>query len=294
MQLDIVPLSQHIGAEIGDVDLRADLDEATVAAIRDTLLRWKVVFFRDQELDRDAHIALGRRFGTVTPAHPTLPPRFPEHPEIVPLELDPHSHDPDASILEHRWHSDVTYVAAPPMGSILRAVELPPYGGDTEWTNLAAAYAALSEPLRTMIDGLHAVHHNVLHLVRGEPTPLMRDFMATRLRSVHPVVAVHPETGERVLWVNPDYTSHVLELSRQESAHLLACLYEHLAGREFTVRFQWRPGSVAFWDNRSTGHRAPADVPEGSRRRMERITLEGAPTVGVDGFVSHALVDAEA
>jgi taurine dioxygenase len=287
--LDVVPLSQHTGAEIRGVDLASDLDDGTIRAIRDALLRWKVVFFRNQRLGRDEHVAFGARFGEVTPAHPTLPARFPDRPEILVLESDPHSHDPGDSILEHRWHSDVTYVAAPPMGSILRAVEVPPYGADTEWTNLAAAYATLSEPLRSMVDGLHAVHHNVLHLVRGEPTPLMRAFQAKRLRALHPVVTVHPETGERVIFVNPDYTSHIVELTRREGGYVLACLNEHLASREFTVRFHWEPGTVAFWDNRSTAHLAPADVPSGYHRLMERITLAGTAPVGVDGFVSHAL-----
>jgi alpha-ketoglutarate-dependent sulfate ester dioxygenase len=291
--VEVVPLSQHTGAEIRGVDLATDLDDETVKAIRAALLQWKVVFFRDQHLDRDSHVAFGARFGEVTPAHPTLPSRFPERPEILMLEAEPHGHDPGASILEHRWHSDVTYVEAPPLGSILRAVQVPPYGADTEWTNLAAAYASLSEPLRTMIDGLHAVHHNVLHLVRGEPTPLMRAFQSKRLRALHPVVTVHPETGERMLYVNPDYTSHIVELSRREGGHLLACLNEHLCSREFTVRFHWEPGSVAFWDNRSTAHLAPADVPEGYRRTMERITLAGTRPVGVDGFVSRALAEPE-
>ena len=287
MSIEVVPVAQHIGAEIRGVHLTPDLGDATVGAIRDALLRWKVVFFRDQDLDRDAHVALGARFGVVNPAHPTLPPRYVERPEIVVIEKDSTADHPDDTILEHRWHSDVTYVEAPPMGSILRAVEVPPYGGDTEWTNLAAAYAGLSEPLRRMIDGLTAVHHNVLHLVQGEPNQLQRDFESTRLRARHPVVTVHPETGERVLYVNPDFTSHILELTRPESSHVLACLYEQLAGREYTVRFRWEPGSVAFWDNRATAHRAPADVPPGYHREMERITLRGARTVGIDGFVSH-------
>ncbi|MEO8697307.1 MAG: TauD/TfdA family dioxygenase [Acidimicrobiales bacterium] len=293
-RIEVAPLAQHIGAEIRGVDLASDLDDDTVAAIRDALLRWKVVFFRDQQLDRDRHVAFGARFGEVTPAHPTLPAPFPDRPEILVVKADPHSHDPKDSILEHRWHSDVTYVETPPLGSILRAIQVPPYGADTEWTNTTAAYATLSEPLRSMIDGLHAVHHNVLHMVRGEPTPLVRAFQATRLRALHPVVTVHPETGERNLFVNPDYTSHIAEMSRRESAHVLACLYEHLASREFTVRFHWEPGSVAFWDNRSTAHLAPADVPAGFHRAMERITLAGTKPVGVNGFVSYALDEPDA
>ena len=290
--IEIVPQSQHIGAEIRGVDLASELDDAQVQAIRDALLQWKVIFFRDQELTRDTQIAFGARFGHVTPAHPTLPPRFPDHPEIVIIETDPDD-DPTASRLEHRWHSDVTYTEAPPLGSILRAVEVPPYGSDTQWSNLAAAYAKLSEPLRSFVEGLTAEHHNVLHLVRGEPTPLMRSFEATRLRAVHPVVTVHPETGERILYVNPDFTSHILELSRRESAHILACLCEHLTSTEFTVRFNWEPGSVAFWDNRATAHMAPADVLPGHQRRMERITLAGEKPIGVGGFVSHRVETVE-
>jgi alpha-ketoglutarate-dependent taurine dioxygenase len=288
-EVEIRPLSKHTGAEIQGVDLSSDLDDATVLAIRAALLRWKVVFFRGQHLTRDAHVMLGSRFGTVAPAHPTLPARFPERPEILVLEKDPLAEAPGGSAIDHRWHTDVTYVDTPPMGSILRAVEVPPYGADTEWTNLAAAYATLSEPVRTMIDGLTAVHVNVLHLLRGDPTPLMRAFMAKRLRALHPVVTVHPETGERILYVNPDYTAHIVELSRRESHHVLACLNEHLTGREFTVRYRWEPGDVAFWDNRSTAHVAPNDVPDGYHRVMERITLTGTRTVGVNGLVSRTL-----
>ena len=287
-EIEVVPLSKHTGAELHGVDLSTDLGDGTIRAIRGALLRWKVVFFRGQHLTRDAHVALASRFGEPVPAHPTLPARDPAHPEILVLEKDPQSEAPDGSI-DHRWHTDVTYVEEPPMGSILRAVQVPPCGGDTEWTNLAAAYAALSEPLRTMIDGFTAVHENVLHVVRGEPTPLMRAFMATRLRALHPVVTVHPETGERILYTNPEYTAYIVELSHQESDHLLACLKEHLAGREFTVRFRWEPGDVAFWDNRATSHIAPNDVPEGHHRVMERVTLAGARNVGLDGQLSRSL-----
>ncbi|MEQ8840813.1 MAG: TauD/TfdA family dioxygenase [Acidimicrobiales bacterium] len=287
--VEIVPLSQHIGAEIRGVDIGGDLTDAEVAAIRAALLEWKVVFFRGQDLDRDSHVAFGKRFGEVPRAHPTLLSKFPENPEILLIEKDASGGD-DESRLQHRWHTDVTYVESPPMASILRAIDVPPYGADTEWTNLAAAYRTLSEPLRTLIDGLTAVHHNVLHLVRGEPTPLMISFESKKLRAVHPVVSVHPETDEPVIYVNPDFTSHIVELSRQESAHILACLYEHMTSHEFTVRFNWEPGSVAFWDNRATAHLAPADVPGNYHRLMERITLRGTKQVGPSGFVSKGLV----
>ena len=285
-RVEVLPMSQHTGAEIHGVDLSEPMDDSTISAIRAALLRWKVVFFRDQELTRDEHVAFGRGFGSVISGHPTLAPRFPEHPEIVMIEKEHHRDDPDANEIEHRWHNDLSYTAAPPMGSILRAISVPPFGADTEWTNLAAAYATLSAPIRELIDGLTAVHHNVLHVVKGEPNKLAREFMATPLRARHPVVTVHPETGERQLYVNPDYTSHIVELSRQESGHLLEMLNEHVCSREFTVRFRWRPGSIAFWDNRATAHIAPADVVPGHRRVMERITLDGASFVGPTGFES--------
>ncbi len=291
--LDVRPLSGYIGAEIGGVDLRSPLDAATVDAIRATLLKWKVVFFRDQDLTRDQHIAFGRRFGTVEGGHPTLPSVIPEHPEILLLdnqsarmEMD----DAAAPRIESRWHTDITFMPNPPMGSILRGVVIPPYGGDTQWTNLAVAYRRLSEPLRSMIDGLHAVHHNALPIERGEmPSSLASTFQRNVLRSVHPVVRVHPETAERVLFVNPNFTSHIQELSRRESGHVLAALYDEIASETNTCRFRWEANSVAFWDNRATAHIVPTDVRPGFHRSMERITIEGDVPVGVDGLPSYAL-----
>ena len=293
--LDVRPVAGHIGAEIHGVDLRAPLDPATLAEVRAALLRWKVVFFRDQPITADQHIAFGRQFGEVTPAHPTLPAAIPEHPEI--LVLDNQQHVKAAAKLagggpriEIRWHTDVTFVPNPPMASILRGVVVPPYGGDTQWTNLAVAYQRLSEPIRTLIDGLHAVHHNTLPIERGEmPSEYASQFQSRYISSVHPVVRVHPETGERVLFVNPNFTSHIVELSRREGGHLLAMLYEQLANPAFTVRFRWEPDSIAFWDNRATAHLVPTDVSPEFHRHMQRITLAGDVPVGVDGSSSQAV-----
>jgi len=272
---DVRPLAGNIGAEIVGVDLTQPLDDEVVASIRATLLRWKVVFFRDQHLTQEQHIAFGRRFGDVTPAHPTLPAAFPDHPEILLLDNEQFARQekkaptsgtddglprPPSLSIESRWHTDVTFVPNPPMGSILRGVVVPPYGGDTQWTNLAVAYERLSEPIKTMIDSLHAVHQNALPVARGELSPqLQQQFQSQDLRAVHPVVRVHPETGERSLFVNPNFTSHVQELSRQESRHLLAMLYEHMTNPEFTCRFRWEPNSVAMWDNRCAQHFAVWD-----------------------------------
>jgi taurine dioxygenase len=286
--LDVRPMSGHTGAEILGVDLAA-LTPEIVAEIRATLLRWKVVFFRDQDITQAQHIAFGRCFGEVTPAHPTLPATFPEYPEILLLDNDGAA-SLDGPLIESRWHTDVTFVVNPPMASILRGVVVPPYGGDTQFTNLAVAYDTLSPEIRDLVDRLHAVHHNQLPIARGEMTPgYAQKFQSKDIRSVHPVVRVHPETGERVLFVNPNFTSHICELSRKEGRHLLAMLYEHLTSPELTCRFRWEPGSIAFWDNRATCHLVPVDIPEGMQRTMQRITLAGDTPLGVDGKLSYSL-----
>jgi taurine dioxygenase len=286
--LDIRPLSGHIGAEILGVDL-ADLTPEVVAEIRATLLRWKVVFFRDQDITQAQHIEFGRQFGGVTPAHPTLPAKFPDFPEILLLDNEGAA-SLDGPLIESRWHTDVTFVLNPPMASILRGVVVPPYGGDTQFLNLVTAYETLSPEVRDFIDRLHAVHINQLPIARGEMKPeYAQMFQSTDIRSVHPVVRVHPETGERALFVNPNFTSHISELSRKESRHVLDMLYEHLTSPEFTCRFRWEPGSIAFWDNRATCHLVPVDIPEGMQRSMQRITLAGDTPVGIDGQESYSL-----
>jgi taurine dioxygenase len=288
--LDVRPMSGHIGAEIFGVDLSTPLDPAVVAEIRAALLRWKVVFFRDQDITQAQHIAFGRLFGEVTPAHPTLPAAFPEYPEILQLGGSSSMYTKDGPTIESRWHTDVTFVPNPPMASILRGIVVPPYGGDTQWTNLVAAYENLSPEVQSFIDGLHAVHHNQLPIARGEmTTALGKQFASSDIRSVHPVVRVHPETGEKAIFVNPNFTSHIVELSRQEGRHVLEMLYEQLARPLFTVRFRWQPGSIAFWDNRATAHLVPTDVPKEFERTMQRITLAGDLPVGPDGSTSYAL-----
>lgn len=293
--IDVRPMSGHIGAEIDGVDLTTPLDPAVVAEIRAALVEWKVVFFRDQPLTQAQHVAFGRRFGEVTPAHPTLPAMFPDHPEILLLDSKAIGSNEQAKSgrgvsIESRWHTDVTFVPNPPMGSILRGVVIPPYGGDTQWTNLVVAYDRLSEPLQRLCDELHAVHHNHLPLARGELSGALKEqFQSKDLRAVHPVVRVHPESGEKALFVNSNFTSHIVELSRREGSHLLAMLYEHIADPSFTCRFRWAPDSVAFWDNRATCHLAPTDIPPGMPRSMQRITIAGDLPVGPDGSTSYAL-----
>jgi taurine dioxygenase len=287
--MEVLPVSGHTGAEIRGVDLSGPLSKEAVAGIRGALLRWKVVFFRDQRITRAQHVAFGRCFGEVTPAHPILPAADPANPEILVLDGSTAIRE-EGPLIERRWHTDVTFTVNPPMGAILRGVLVPPYGGDTQWTNLAVAYQRLSAPIRDLIDGLHAVHENNLPVTRGEETsPVGERFAATVLRSVHPVVRVHPETGERILFVNPLFTAYIVELARRESRHLLEMLYEHLSTPEFTGRFRWDEGSIAFWDNRATAHIVPSDVPAEYKRSVERITLAGDVPVGVDGQPSRTL-----
>lgn len=280
--LDVRPMSGYTGAEIFGVDLTKPLEPAVIADIRATLLQWKVVFFRDQFLDQAQHYAFCAQFGDPLPGHPTLPAMYPDFPSILWLDnkqgatknLGDDAGAPPR--VENRWHTDVTFTLAPPSASILKAVVVPPYGGDTQWTNLARAYQRLSPEVQQFIDGLHAVHHNDLPIERGElPSSLAKTFGSTPIKSIHPVVRVHPETGEKVIFVNPNFTSHIVELSRKESGHVLAMLYEELMRAEHTVRFRWEPGSIAFWDNRATAHLVPTDVPPGMHRSMERITLAG-------------------
>lgn len=278
-EITVSPIAGFIGAEISGLDLRQALRDDEVAAVRKALLDWKVVFFRDQHISRGEHVAFGRRFGEVTPAHPTLPARFADHPEILLLEHQ--ANEPGGVRIESRWHTDVTFLERPPMASILRGVELPDHGGDTQWVNTVVAYERLSPLLQDLCDHLHAVHRNTIHVERGElDSGLRQQFMSKDISAVHPVVRVHPETGERALFVNPGFTDHIVELSRAESRHLLALLYEHMTNTEYSCRFRWRPGSIAFWDNRATMHIVPTDVPAGERRSMERITIAGDAPVG--------------
>jgi alpha-ketoglutarate-dependent taurine dioxygenase len=296
--LDVRPMAGHIGAEIHGVDLR-DLTPETVAAIRAALLEWKVVFFRDQPLTQEQHLAFGRSFGDLVPGHPTLLPAFPDFPEILLLDNQAGGagggNKSGGPTIESRWHTDVTFMPQPPMASILRGLVVPPNGGDTQWTNLVTAYEQLSPQVQEFIDGLHAVHHNDLPILRGELSgELAKQFAARPIRSVHPVVRVHPETGEKALFVSPNFTSHIVELSRKEGRHVLEMLFEQLMNPAFTVRFRWEPDSIAVWDNRCTAHLVPTDVPKGMHRSMQRITVAGDTPVGPDGSTSYALVGGEA
>ena len=188
------------------------------------------------------------------------------------------------------WHTDVTAAVNPPWGSILRGVTIPPYSGDTQWTNLAVAYRELSEPLRNFVDGLRGLHR--FAAPAGSQALALFEEKTTRrpLLTEHPLVRVHPETGEKSLLISPTFLQSIVGLAPRESQVLLELLFEHSIRPEFTVRFKWEPGSVAFWDNRATAHLAPQDIfATEFDRQLYRVTLGGVPPIGPDGRASVAL-----
>lgn len=273
--LTVERLGAYHGARITGVDLATASDE-TLAAVRAALVEHKVLFFPAQSLDPDSQVLLGRRLGELTPSHPVVRGLDDEHPEIYSLDAADNG-------FADTWHTDVTFVRRPPLGSILRAVQLPPVGGDTSWADAEAAYASLSAPVRALADQLTAVHDGNrewgYHLAQRGGNR-WEDGEYTRLEPVeHPVVRVHPETGRRSLFVNPGFTSHVAGVSEAESRGLLDAFYAHLTKPEHVVRHRWSAGDVAMWDNRSTLHYANRDYGD-FRRIMHRITLRGDVPVG--------------
>lgn len=281
--IDVRPVTGRIGAEIAGVDLASALDEPTIAAIRNALHEWKVLFFRDQHrLDPAAQLAFARRFGPVTTAHPTVP-GLEEHPNVLDV-------DAAGGNVAVQWHTDVTFVDRPPSASILRAVVAPPYGGDTLWANTVAAYEELPAPLRALADSLDAVHTNEFDYAgagtrRADLPPKLRAyaevFESVRFETVHPVVCVHPETQERALLLG-GFARRIVGLSARDSRALLRVFHGHVDRPENVVRWRWRVGDVAFWDNRTTQHRAIGDFGK-SPRRLHRVTIAGEAPVGVDG-----------
>ena len=265
--LTVEPMTATIGAEVGGVDLADDLDADVVEEIREALLRWKVLFFRDQHrLERSGHIAFGRRFGDLE-VHPVTPKDQAE-PEAFVIPAGGSFRAPD------NWHCDVTWRPQPSMGSILRAVELPPLGGDTLWANMARAYELLDDDTREQIDGLRALHDFTAAFGRGQPPEVQEKMRAKHPTVDHPVVRTHPETGEKVLFVNVGFTQSIVGMDEAESRRLLRRLYATATIPDVQVRFRWRPGSVAFWDNRCTQHIVSNDFLP-AKRVMERVTIIG-------------------
>ena len=275
MSLEIEPLSTAIGAEISNVDLSQDLSDATIGEIRQALLDHCVVFFRDQDLSVEAHKRLARRFGEIF-VHPNF--NTGDHdPEVVTIVRKPG----DTRIVGEEWHTDTTMMAEPPMGALLYALEVPPIGGDTLFANQYMAYERLSEGMQRMVDGLKCWHTD--RKVAGPNSPAALAKRSTKVRedddwretlNLHPVVRTHPETGRKCLFVNHSYSVGFEDMTEEESRPLLDWLMEWGHRPEFTCRFRWRPGSVAFWDNRCVKHLALHDVHD-HQRIMRRIQIAG-------------------
>ncbi len=271
--LSISPMTGVLGAEITGVDLSSDLDDGTIAAIRQALCDHHVLVFRSQDLSPERQLAFGRRFGELD-THPFVHGNA-EHPEILDVVTEPD----DRINFGGGWHTDVTFLPEPDMGSILYAVDVPPSGGDTLFANQHAAYDALSDTMRSMLDGLVAVH-TASHQYGEGGTSTLSKAMKTRnpelsaTRVEHPVIRTHPESGRKGLYVNRAFTTGIKGLTSEESRAMLTFLFRHGVKEAFTCRLVWEPGTLAMWDNRSVQHYALHDY-AGHRRVMRRITVKG-------------------
>ncbi len=264
-------LAPVIGAEVTGLDLRETLTESVLAVLRRGLERYLVLFFREQPIEPEHHLALATAFGEPLP-HPAYP-HVEGFPAINILESTP-----DRPSKIDTWHTDMTFMERPPMGSILRARQLPEVGGDTLWASLFAAYEGLSEGMQRYLEGLMASHsfaHGFRHsLAEADGWQRLGDAVRRHPPVLHPIVRTHPVSGRRALFVNRLFTTHIVGLREPESAAILRFLFDHLETPEFACRFCWRPDSIAFWDNRATLHRPLNDYMPGVRR-MERITIAG-------------------
>ncbi|MBW4580313.1 MAG: TauD/TfdA family dioxygenase [Tildeniella nuda ZEHNDER 1965/U140] len=284
--LEIHPVSGRIGAKILGIDLSGDLSDDFISQIRRALVQYKVIFFRGQQLDAAGQVAFARRFGEVTTAHPTVP-SLPEHPEILDLDYG------RTAARANNWHTDVTFVDRPPLGSVLRAIEIPPAGGDTIWANSVTAYQDLPPHLRSLADQLWAVHSNAYDYAEAavnvsEALKAYRKvFTSTVYESLHPVVRVHPESGERGLFIG-GFVRQLQGLSTTESDDLIRLLQSYVTRPENTVRWRWKVGDVAFWDNRATQHYAIYDY-GGQPRHVQRVTIVGDRPISIDGRHSEAI-----
>lgn len=278
--IDVHPIAGALGAEIHGVDLSSDIPESQFAEIRRAFGEFGVIFFRDQDLSPERHIAFAERWAPINVN------RFFSHvdgyPQIAMVLKEP---DQKQNI-GGSWHTDHTYDVAPAMGSILYALETPRTGGDTMFASMYLAYETLSDGLKATLESLNARHssRHVFGKIRAErgnddTVGRIKNAELATQDAIHPAVITHPETGRKALYVNPGFTLGFEGWTDAESKPLLDYLYAHAARPEFTCRFRWKPGSLAFWDNRSTWHRALNDY-QGQRRLMHRITVEGKPLSG--------------
>ncbi len=272
--ITVTPYAATLGAIVGGVDLSEDLPDEAIAEIRQALMENLVVFFRGQTLTPEQHLAFARRFGPLS-LHDQVK-GMDDYPEIIEVRKEPQ----DERNFGGAWHGDVTYLEEPPLGSILYALEVPPVGGDTLWANQYVAYETLSDGMRAMLDRLTVMHTpaRIFGLyskdwskdssVRTAPSE------AAEFETEHPLIRTHPETGRKLLYVSGLYTPRFKDMTEEESQPLVDFLMTQATREEFTCRWRWQEGDVAFWDNRATLHYALNDY-SGHRRIMHRVTIAG-------------------
>ena len=270
--IQITPIAGALGAEISGVNLSEDLPEDTVRALRQALLDHLVIFFRDQDLPPERFLAFAERFGT--PVEYPFVRGIEGFPVITPVVKLEHERVNFGGV----WHADTTYQECPPMGTMLVAREVPPVGGDTLFANQYLAFESLSPGLQRMLEGLRGVSNSSRADVTRTREDRIKSDGTARAKEVlmaeHPVVRTHPETGRKSLYVSTAHTERFVDMTAEESAGLLEYLFRHQTRPEFTCRFRWQPGSLAFWDNRCAMHN-PINDYHGYRRVMHRITLRG-------------------
>lgn len=268
---DIEPIGPTIGAEIHGLDLSRQIDQATASALEAAMVEHKVIYARDQHITTAQHVAFGRMFGELE-VHPFRPEG--EFPEI--MVLDNHKDNPVLST--DVWHSDTTFRECPTLYSVLHCLKIPKVGGDTLWADMCAAYDGLSAAMKTMVDGLEAVHDfknfRALFGDSDEDREKLHEMEKLYPNPTHPVVRTHPVTGRKALFVNPQFTLKIIGLREQESAALLQLLYEQAHIPEYQFRLRWKPGTIVLWDNPSTQHYAANDYYP-NRRHMERVAVMG-------------------
>ncbi len=262
-QIEVEPLTPTIGAVVSGVDLTQPVDDALLSEIHTAWMEHLVLFFRAQPMSPDQHLAFGRRFGELH-IHPAAP-YAQDTPELMVIHTDKDSFRNNGE----RWHSDVSADEEPPMGSLLHIHQVPSRGGDTSWSNMYAAYEALSPTMQTLLDPLTALHASDYSGQYGDHQPQRESPQA-----VHPVVRTHPVTKQKALFVNEVFTRRINELSREESRAVLDFLFDHVKNINFQCRFQWEADSVALWDNRCTQHMAVWDYYPESRSGI-RVTIRG-------------------